>query len=135
MAARRPIVDHLRKRENPVLIKGQGRYADDVSLTAPLQVAFVRSAEVGMITGVDTTDAVKMPGVCAVHTANDVAHLGALSVNDVIPITELPPYLILTGPEVRAVGQPVAAVLAESMAQAQDGAEQVCKETARDLVE
>lgn len=118
----------LRKREDPVLIKGQGCYADDAVLRAPLQVAFVRSAEVGMISDIDTNDADAMPGVRGVHVAKNVAHLGALSVNEVIPITELPPYLILNGPQVRAVGQPVAAVIAETMAQAQDGAEQVLVE-------
>jgi carbon-monoxide dehydrogenase large subunit len=115
----------LRKREDVPLIKGLGCFADDAVLDAPLQVAFVRSMVVGRLIGLDTQDAGQMEGVLAVHGAGDLAGLGALSVNPVIPMTRQPPYPILAGPQIGATGQPVAAVLANTAAQALDAAEAV----------
>lgn len=115
----------LRKREDHVLIAGLGQYTDDVALDAPLHVVFVRSAMPGVITELDTGDAAAMDGVIAVHRSQDVRHLGALSVNPVIPIAVLPAYPVLAGPDVGAVGLPVAAVLSETVALGMDAAELV----------
>ncbi|WP_425043376.1 xanthine dehydrogenase family protein molybdopterin-binding subunit [Primorskyibacter sp. S87] len=115
-----------RRREDPALLSGHGRFADDVSLTDQLHVSFVRSQiPSGRINGMDIEDAVATSGVIAVHSCADVAGLGSLSVNPVLPIRRLPDFPILAEDKVLAIGQPIAAVLATSPAAAQDAAELV----------
>ena len=118
-------VPPMRKREDVVLLKGEGCFADDVALERPLQIAFVRSMAVGSLTVVDTEEAAGMPGVRGVYVAQDVADLGALSVNPVMDIAHLPAFPVLAAGRIAAVGQPVAAVIADTLAQALDAAEAV----------
>lgn len=111
-------------RAAPVALRGQGQYADDIKLDAPLFVAFYRSpVAFGQISSLDIDDAQSSDGVMGVHTGADVADLGALAVNQVIPLLHPLSYPILAGSQVDSVGQPIAAVLAESPAQAMDAAE------------
>src|ERR1700689_146108 len=57
------------RREDPRLLRGQGRYFDDLKLADQLFAAIVRSPHAHAdIRGVDTGAAVKMPGVHAVLT-------------------------------------------------------------------
>ncbi len=115
-----------RRREDRAHLTGQGVYAADAPLDRPLQIAFVRSQEAGIrLTEIDAKNAAASPGVRGIYTANDVAHLGKLSINPVIPLYEVPDYPILAGGFISAAGQPIAAVVAESMAEAMDAAEQV----------
>ena len=107
-------------------LTGRGCYAADAPLRAPLHLSFLRSpVAAGQIDGIDIEDAQTVAGVAGVHVGADVAHLGALSVNDVIPILTPLPYLILAQTHVQAVGQPVAAVLADTKEAADDGAEAI----------
>ncbi|WP_164660705.1 xanthine dehydrogenase family protein molybdopterin-binding subunit [Tropicibacter sp. Alg240-R139] len=111
-------------RTAPELLRGQGQYADDIKLGSPLYVAFHRSpVAFGQITSLDIEDAGKSEAVLAVHTGAHVAHLGALAVNQVIPLLHPLDYPILAKSRVESVGQPIAAVLADSPAQAMDAAE------------
>ena len=120
------------RREDAALVKGYGRYTDDIALDHPLYIAFQRSTlPCGRIAKVDIADALATDGVHAVHTGADVAHLGRLSVNPVLPISELPDFPILGDDKVFAVGQPIAAVLADSAWAAMDGAEAVCVDIAK----
>ncbi|MBO9450503.1 xanthine dehydrogenase family protein molybdopterin-binding subunit [Tropicibacter sp. R16_0] len=111
-------------RTAPVLLRGQGQYADDVKLDTPLFIAFHRSpVSFGRITSLDVDDARESEGVLAVHTGADVADFGALAVNEVIPLLHPLDYPVLAETQVESVGQPIAAVLADTPSQAMDAAE------------
>ena len=110
--------------EDPTLLTGEGKYVDDLVETGMLHVALVRSPVAhGTINSVDLGDAESMPGVVAVyHAGND---LGMPSMQG-FPM--LPPDYnrpIFASDRVRFVGDVIAAVVAESQAQANDAAEQV----------
>ena len=112
----------VRRREDPALIQGYGEYVDDLTRTGMLQVAFVRSPVArAKITSLDTSAAKAMPGVVAVYTHEDVAHLGPLVAQ--VPIGKLRP--LLAAGEVNHVGEAVAMVIAEDRYQAQDAADAV----------
>jgi carbon-monoxide dehydrogenase large subunit len=119
----------LLRREDACLVTGRGRYVGDIAPEGCLHVAFVRSGEAhGRIDGIETEDALEMPGVVAVYTGADVAHLGELPVNALIDNLTLPGWPVLARDKVYAVGQPLAAVIAESPAQALDAADLVYAE-------
>jgi carbon-monoxide dehydrogenase large subunit len=107
---------------------GQGRFLDDIA-TPPLclHAVFVRSPHPhARIRGIDSTDALAVPGVAAVLTGRE---LGAL----VAPLRMAPPIEGLLPMEMpvlpveaaRFVGDPVAMVFAESRIAAEDAAELV----------
>jgi carbon-monoxide dehydrogenase large subunit len=121
----------VRRSEDPTLVRGQGRYTDDVSRPGQLYAVMVRSREAhGAIRAIDATAAKALPGVLAVLTADDLTGYGGLKSGlplknrDGSPIHYVP-RPALTGDKVRFVGDPVACVIAETVAQAKDGAEAV----------
>jgi carbon-monoxide dehydrogenase large subunit len=119
------------RKEDPILVQGQGRYTDDLKLPNQAYAAMVRSSEAhGIIRGIDTEAAKAMPGVLAVLTGADLAAYGGLKCTlplksrDGSPIKYVPRPALATG-KVRFVGDPVACVIAETIAQAKDAAEAV----------
>lgn len=121
------------RMEDPVLLRGEGRYTDDVSLPDQAYAAFVRSPHAhGFIAGIDTEAARAMPGVLAVYTASDLAPMGygplkclfAFQNRDGSPMAR-PLRHALASDKVRFVGDPVAVVIAETTHQARDAAEAV----------
>ena len=69
-----PFGQPVRRIEDPALLTGAGRYADDIHFPGMLQAAFVRSAFAhALIRGINTTAAGEIPGVRAVLTMNDLA--------------------------------------------------------------
>ncbi|MGO4124645.1 xanthine dehydrogenase family protein molybdopterin-binding subunit [Inquilinus sp. YAF38] len=121
------------RMEDPVLLRGEGRYTDDVSLPGQAYAAFVRSPHAhGVIAGIDAEAARAMPGVLAVYTASDLAPMGygplkcviAFQHRDGKPMTT-PLRHALAEDKVRFVGDPVAVVIAETAHQARDAAEAV----------
>ena len=121
----------VRRSEDPTLVRGEGRYTDDVSRSGQAYAVIVRSQVAhGIIRGIDTEAAKAMPGVLAVYTAADLAAYGPLKCSlplksrDGSPIRYMP-RPSLTGDKVRFVGDPVACVIAETVAQAKDAAEAV----------
>ena len=61
------------RTEDPMLVRGRGRYTDDVSLPGQAYAAMVRSRHAhGVIRGIDTAAARQMPGVLAVYTGADL---------------------------------------------------------------
>src|SRR5215468_4806798 len=67
------------RSEDPVLVRGEGRFTDDVSVAGQLHAVMVRSRHAhGVIKKIDTEAARKMKGVLAVYTAADLAAYGAL---------------------------------------------------------
>ncbi|PLX36422.1 MAG: xanthine dehydrogenase [Hyphomicrobiales bacterium] len=118
--------DSRRRVEDARLVTGKGRFTDDVVLEGALRVAFVRSAYAhGCLAAVDTLEAEGMPGVAAVFTGPDVQDLGCLAVNPLFEGIKCPPFPVIACGRVRAVGQPVAAILADTAPRAADAAEWV----------
>jgi carbon-monoxide dehydrogenase large subunit len=121
----------VRRSEDPKLVRGEGRYTDDIGLKGQAYAVMVRSSEPhGIIGNIDTTGAKAMPGVLAVLTGEDLKAYGGLKCNlplkskDGSPI-KYRPRPALAGDKVRFVGDPVACVVAETIAQAKDAAEAV----------
>ncbi len=116
-----------RRVEDARLLTGRGCFVADVPPPAgTLHAAFLR-APLGpaRIARLDQEAAHALPGVVAVLTAADLPPRGAPAINhfrDVAP-GPLPPFAPLAGDAVQAAGQAVVLVLAETPAQAQDGAE------------
>jgi aerobic carbon-monoxide dehydrogenase large subunit len=121
----------VRRSEDPKLVRGQGCYTDDLSRPGQAFAVMVRSREAhGVIRSIETSSAKAMPGVLAVYTAADLSAYGPLKCNlplksrDGSPI-RYTPRPALVGDKVRFVGDPVACVVAETIAQAKDAAEAV----------
>src|SRR6202034_4243714 len=119
------------RKEDPTLLRGQGHYTDDVSLPGQAYAVMVRSQNAhGIIRGIDTQAAAKMPGVLGVYTGADLQGYGPLKC--VVPFNnrdgtpmKKPLREALAKDKVRYVGDPVAVVVAETLLQAKDGAEAV----------
>ena len=63
----------VRRREDPRFLRGDGRFADDVTLPGILHAAFLRSPHAhARLTRLDVTEARRMPGVAAVFTFTDL---------------------------------------------------------------
>src|SRR5581483_11068055 len=121
----------VRRTEDPKLVRGQGRYTDDIHLPGQLYAVMVRSSVPhGVIRAVDTEHAKTMPGVRAVLTGVDLKGYGGLKCTlpiknrDGSPIRYVPRPALATD-KVRFVGDPVACVVADTLAQAKDAAEAV----------
>ena len=113
----------VRRREDPRLVSGQGRYVDDVRMENELFAVFVRSTVAhARISRIETAEAAALPGVVAVYTDESLG-LPARKLFPPIPDAFNRPYLARN--TVRFVGEPVAVVLAESRSQAADAAEAV----------
>ena len=119
------------RKEDPTLVRGEGRYTDDINLPNQAYAVMVRSSEAhGIIRSIDTETASGMPGVLAVLTGADLKAYGGLKCTlplksrDGSPIKYVPRPALATD-KVRFVGDPVACVIAETIAQAKDAAEAV----------
>ena len=119
--------------EDPVLLRGEGRYTDDMNLPGQAYGVVVRSRVAhGVLRGIETAEAAAMPGVLAVLTAQDLIAAGIKPMNanvigknhDDRPIPK-PAQMALATHKVRYVGEPVAFVVAETAQQAKDAAEAV----------
>src|SRR6516165_263524 len=121
------------RTEDPVLLRGEGHYADDVNLPGQIYAVMVRSHLAhGVIRKIDTATARGMPGVLGVYTAADLkaGGVGPLPPRQVMNNRDGTPMLspvrhALATDKVRHVGEAVAAVVAETLAQAKDAAEAV----------
>jgi carbon-monoxide dehydrogenase large subunit len=123
----------VRRKEDFRFITGKGQYTDDISRPGETRAAFVRSNQAhAKIRSIDTGDASKMPGVLAVLTGAELANdkIGNLICGWMIhskdgsPMKMAPHPALATG-KVCYVGDPVAVVVAETLAQAKDAAEKV----------
>ena len=117
----------VKRKEDPTLLTGEGKYVDDLRETGMLFVATVRSPIAhGEIRSIDLGDAESMPGVVAVyHAGNDLG----LSPMQGFPM--LPPDYnrpVFATDKVRFVGDILAAVVAETQAQANDAAQEIYAE-------
>ncbi|MGH9027958.1 MAG: xanthine dehydrogenase family protein molybdopterin-binding subunit [Acidimicrobiia bacterium] len=124
MATSGSILGHpVLRKEDPAVLSGEARYVDDLTSDGALHVAFVRSTFAhARVESIDTSEAAVAPGVVAVVTAQDIALEPMQGFVMLPPAFSRPP---LATERVRFVGDIVAAVLAETRAQAVDAAEMV----------
>ena len=121
----------VRRFEDARLVRGEGRFHDDVSLPGQAHAVFVRSIHAhARIRNFDAVDSSRAPGVLGVFTGADVAGLGTMKMTlkrrrpDGSPMFA-PPHRGLTRDRVRYVGDPVAMVIAQTLAEAEDAAERL----------
>jgi carbon-monoxide dehydrogenase large subunit len=118
------IGDAVSRTEDPILLRGEGRYTDDLNEAGQAYAYIVRSAHAhGILKGIDASEALKMPGVLAVYTGKDLAGYGTHKCQLDIPGMKKPARPSLPTDKVRFVGDPIACVVAETAAQAKDAAE------------
>ncbi|HEX7883929.1 MAG TPA: xanthine dehydrogenase family protein molybdopterin-binding subunit [Afipia sp.] len=123
----------VRRKEDDTLVRGKGTYTDDISLPGQTYAWIVRSSHAhGIIKGIDVAAARAMPGVLGVWTGNDLAGAGynpftvglPMKNRDGSPLLQTNRLPLMTD-KVRFVGDPVAFVVAETLAQARDAGEAV----------
>ncbi len=123
----------MRRVEDPRLLKGAGRYTDDISVPGQLHGILLRSPHAhARISTIDTADARALPGVHAVLTGQDWMDEGLgelpcaipLKNRDGSPRANTPRYGLAVG-TVRHVGDPVAFIVADTVQAARDAAEAV----------
>jgi aerobic carbon-monoxide dehydrogenase large subunit len=123
----------VRRKEDIRLITGKGQYADDYHRPREAHAVFVRSPHAHARLGkVDVRAAKAAPGVLAVYTYADVKEAKLGLIKFMAPIKNSdgtdpfnPGRTLLASDRVRLVGEPVAMVVAETVAQAKDAAELV----------
>jgi carbon-monoxide dehydrogenase large subunit len=121
------------RTEDPKLVRGEGRFTDDVNLAGQAHAVMVRSRHAhGVIRGIHTAAARALPGVLAVYTGADLAAAGYGTFRCIVPFNNRdgspmrkPPRPALPTDKVRFVGDPIACVIAESLWQAKDAAEAI----------
>ncbi len=119
------------RREDPLLLRGEGAYTDDLRLPGQAYAHVVRSQHAhGVIRGIALRAARAMPGVLGAWTGADLGEYGPLRCT--LPLRNrdgspmrAPSRPSLATDKVRYVGDPVAFVVAESPARARDAAEAV----------
>ena len=119
------------RTEDLRFLTGHGRYVDDIAPAGALHAFFFRSPVAhGVITELDVSDAAQADGVAAVLTCADleaagmdIAMAGAVIKNRDGTKAAGPMRPILAKDRVRYVGEPVAVIIAETLAQARDAAE------------
>ena len=120
-----------KRREDVRFLTGNGRYTDDFNINGQAHAYFLRSEIAhGALKSIDASKAEAMPGVLAVFTGKDFEGIGGLPCGWLItdrdgePMKE-PAHPVLAQGKVRHVGDPIAAVVAESLEQARDAAEAI----------
>jgi carbon-monoxide dehydrogenase large subunit len=112
----------LLRQEDPRLVAGKGAYVTDLALPGMLHLAVSRSPHAhARIARVDVDRARRVPGIVAVFTAGDLRDVGPLPVLAHPPGQRQTDFAVLPADRARYVGQPLAAVVAETPYAAQDG--------------
>jgi carbon-monoxide dehydrogenase large subunit len=117
--------------EDEVLLRGRGHYAADVPLPNQAFAYFLRSPHAfARIVRLDAAEAASAPGVVGVLTGKDVAATGSIGRHPPVPgrggtTLFMPHRPALAVERVMHVGEPVAMVVAETAAAAQDAAERI----------
>src|SRR3984957_5898103 len=121
------------RKEDRRFITGKGRYVDDIKLQGMTHAHFIRSPHAhAKVKGIDSSAAMKMPGVVAVLTGQEIVDdkVGnlicgwAITSKDGTPM-KMGAWPAMAPDTVRFVGQAVAVVIAETRNQARDAAEAV----------
>jgi len=123
----------VKRVEDVRFLTGHGRYVDDIAPADALHAVFVRSPVAHAdIASIDADEARQMPGVAAVLTLADLEAAGVTVGMKYSPVKQpdgseppMPERPTLARDRVRFVGEPVACVLADTLAHAKDAAEAV----------
>ncbi|OJU20246.1 MAG: carbon monoxide dehydrogenase [Afipia sp. 62-7] len=123
----------IRRKEDDTLVRGKGTYTDDINLPDQVYAWIVRSSHAhGIIKAIDVEAARAMPGVLGIWTGADLAQAGYNSFTCGLPMKNRdgsPLFqtnrLPLMTDKVRFVGDPVAFVVARTLAQAREAGEAV----------
>lgn len=127
------VAQPVRRVEDHRFIRGEGRYTDDVVLRRQAYGFVLRSPHAhARITSIDVGAARAMPGVIGVHLLADVEAAGLGPITCDVPMKNRdgskrknPVRPLLARDRVRHVGDPVAFVVAESLAEAREAAEAI----------
>lgn len=119
---KRHVGQPLRRREDRKLLAGRGRYVDDIKLPGMLHMAILRSPHAhATISSIDLSHAKAAPGVRLVLSGEAlVDRIGPIVPNWIIPGSKVPVRPVIATDRVRFVGECVALVVAETLAQAYD---------------
>src|SRR6476646_5800027 len=122
------------RKEDARFLSGTGQFTDDVSVPRQTHAYFLRSPHAhAAIRSIDVSSAKGRPGVVGIFTGADLTGVNGLPCGWLItgtdgkPMNE-PPHPVLAQGKVRCVGDAVALVIAESIDQAKDAAEQIVVE-------
>jgi carbon-monoxide dehydrogenase large subunit len=123
----------VRRIEDPALLRGEGRFTDDLTRAGQTHLVFLRSPHAhAVIRSVDKSAALAVPGVLAVFTGAELAAAGVKPIGPAVPFprpdgkpgASAPRHPLATD-RVRYVGEAVAAIVADSREAAMNGAEAV----------
>jgi carbon-monoxide dehydrogenase large subunit len=121
----------IRRVEDKRFTTGNGHYTDDLILPHQTYAAFVRSPYAhAKVISIDTSKAKSMPGVVAIFTGADLAHVNGVPCGWQVNFKngntmKEPKHPLLAHDIVKCLGDPVAIVIAESKAQAADAIDHV----------
>lgn len=117
----------VRRKEDDALIRGRGRYTDDHAPSPAMHALMLRSPHAHAKFTIDASRARGLPGVGLIITAAEIKDLGGLPCLFNLPDEPFtaPPYPILARDIVRHVGDAVAFVVADTIAQARDAIEAI----------
>src|SRR3569833_1264778 len=121
----------VNRKEDDRLLRGQGRYTDDVNLPGQAYAYMLRSSVAhGRIKSIKTDVAKTMAGVLGVYTGEDLKGYG--TIQSALPFKsrdgsdmKKPGRAMLPTDKVRFVGDPIACVVANTLLQAKDAAEAI----------
>ncbi len=120
-----------KRREDVRFLTGEGNYTDDINVNGQAYVYFLRSDIAhGTLNSVDTSAADGMEGVVKIFTGADFEAVGSVPCGWQITdkhgeVMQEPRHPVLAHGKVRHVGEPIAAVVAETLEQARDAAEAI----------
>ena len=113
----------MERREDLRFLRGRGEYVDDVAMPGLLYAVILRSSVAhGRLISIDASAALKRPGVHAVITAADMPGSPPIVPMRLQPLPEFKPFEqpVIAHEKVRYVGEPIAVVLADSVAVGED---------------
>ena len=118
----------IERREDLRFLRGRGEYVDDLRPDGLLYAVILRSSVAhGRIVSINTAAALKIPGVHAVITAKDMPPAPPIVPMRLQPLPEFKPFEqpVIAHDKVRYVGEPMAVVIADSVAIGEDALEAI----------
>ena len=116
----------VERREDLRFLRGRGEFLDDLKPDGLVYAVILRSSVAhGRIVAIDTAAALKIPGVHAVITAKDMPPTPPIVPMRLQPLPEFKPFEqpVIAHDKVRYVGEPMAVVIADSVAIGEDALE------------
>ncbi|UFS76691.1 xanthine dehydrogenase family protein molybdopterin-binding subunit [Tardiphaga sp. 37S4] len=118
----------VERMEDARFLSGSGNFADDLAVEGMLHAAILRSPIAhARIVAIDASAALAMPGIHAVITARDISDTIPIIPLRLAPLPEFEPFRqpVIASDKVRYVGEPIAVVIADSRALAEDALERI----------